>query len=220
MTSALRTGADLLAVLESHGPRPALAWRGEESRIELSGHVLANWVTKTIGHLDAEIGLLPGDLVVLDLPPHWKRLVIALAAWSLGARVEIGGGERDEEPRLVATDAPERGAAQAAEDVLALDAASLAPRFSGTLPPLVHDWAQEVRAHPDRLGTVLPAWSGPAPTPAPEGAVPRPSVTGDGLEEISAALGAWWAGGGIVGPAATLDAQALADEQVTGPAGS
>ncbi|WP_422115085.1 hypothetical protein [Brachybacterium sp. UNK5269] len=58
----------LLGALERSGPNPALAWYGEAARIELSGHVLANWVIKSIGHLHDEIALEPGETVVLDLP--------------------------------------------------------------------------------------------------------------------------------------------------------
>src|SRR5699024_7729037 len=65
------TAARLLSALESTGPRPALAWYGEAARIELSGHVVANWVIKAIGHLHDEIALDPDDEVVVDLPPHW-----------------------------------------------------------------------------------------------------------------------------------------------------
>ena len=83
------TGRALLAALEALGPTPALAWYGEASRIELSGHVLANWVIKAIGHLHDEVALEHGDTVVLDLAPHWKRLVLALATWSLGGEVVL-----------------------------------------------------------------------------------------------------------------------------------
>src|SRR5699024_7548407 len=83
----------LLSALESTGPRPALAWYGEAARIELSGHVVANWVIKAIGHLHDEIALDPDDEVVVDLPPHWKRLTLAVACWALGARVTVLGRE-------------------------------------------------------------------------------------------------------------------------------
>ncbi|MDN5601654.1 MAG: hypothetical protein L0G52_14105, partial [Brachybacterium sp.] len=171
-----RTGAQLLTALEQMGPRPVLAWYGEAARIELSGHVLANWVIKSIGHLHDEIDLAPGDAVVLDLPPHWKRLALALASWSLGAAVTVLEREAEsassgklpdgvEEPRVVVTDQPDSSLAESADEVLALEAVSLAPRYSGELPPLVHDWLAEVRGSSDRLGVALPAWSGPAAQP-------------------------------------------------------
>lgn len=251
--STAQTGAQLLRALERTGPHPALAWYGESGRIELSGHVLANWVIKSIGHLHDEIALEPGDLVVLDLPPHWKRLTLALAAWMLGADVRVleresgaatavsDGSDIDgsdipggvAEPRVVATDRPASQLAESADEVLALEAVSLAPRFSGQLPPLVHDWLAEVRGSSDRLGVALPAWSGPDArddSAAPRGTVdphgsseprsgaasaPRLLVDEDGLPVIAQVLGAMLAGGGIVGPTSVVTERQAQEEGVT-----
>ncbi|ATG54413.1 hypothetical protein CFK41_06250 [Brachybacterium ginsengisoli] len=230
-------GAQLLRALESIGPRPVLAWYGEAARIELSGHVLANWVIKSIGHLHDEIDLAPADQVILDLPPHWKRLALALACWSLGAEVTVAErakstgdllGELPHAPRAALTDRPDSPLAETADEVLALEAVSLAPRYSGELPPLVHDWLAEVRGSSDRLGVALPAWSGPAAqesttaeddgsAPAAD-APPRLLVEGDGLRSLPQVLAALLAGGGIVGPAGTLTARQEQDEAVTGRA--
>ncbi|MGP9746821.1 TIGR03089 family protein [Brachybacterium sp. AOP29-B2-41] len=237
-TPSMDTGAQLLRALEQTGPNPVLAWYGEASRIELSGHVLANWVIKAIGHLHDEIALAPGDQMVLDLPPHWKRLVLALAAWSLGAEVtwyDREGSAGDAagtgdavlpvpSPQVVATDRPDSELAESADEVLALQAVSLAPRYDGELPALVHDWLSEVRGSSDRLGVALPRWSGPAPL---EPAVPqRPStahgtplprvlVEDDGLPAAAQLLGALLAGGGIVGPASAVGEHQEREEGVT-----
>lgn len=231
----MTTAAPLLRTLESAGPRPVLAWYGEAARIELSGHVLANWVIKAIGHLDDEVDLAPGDLVVLDLPPHWKRLVLALAAWSLGAEVRLGERAEDDgnddsagdvlaggaEPRVVVTDRPDSALADSADEVLAVQPVSLAPRYDGDLPPLVRDWVVEVRGSSDRLGVALPGWSGPAldrsdaSRTGPEGTPPRLLVEGDGLAVAAQVLAAWGAGGGIVGPAAQVTERQRADEAIT-----
>ncbi|MFC7376324.1 TIGR03089 family protein [Brachybacterium sp. GCM10030267] len=219
----------LLAALERGGPHPVLAWYGEASRIELSGHVLANWVIKAVGHLHDEIALELGDSVLIDLPPHWKRLVLALASWSLGAEVTIadghGAGPERTGPRVVITDRPESELAADADEVLALEPLSLAPRFSSELPALAHDWVAEVRASSDRLGVALPAWSGPDPVAAAAGdgtastsAPPRLLVAGDGLESAPAVLAALLAGGGIVGPAAAVSERQAQEESVTGRA--
>ena len=223
------TGARLLAALEQAGPHPVLAWYGESSRIELSGHVLANWVIKTIGHLHDEIALEPGELLVLDLPPHWKRLVLALAAWSLGAEVSVLGREGEagtetgpppgeDAPRVVATDRPESALAVSADEVLALQAVSLAPRFDGELPPLAHDWLGEVRGSSDRLGVELPSWSGPAPQLPEESAGTRPRLllAEDGLPAAAVLLGVLLAGGGIVGPASLVTPRQAEEESVSG----
>ena len=225
------TGGRLLAALEQAGPHPVLAWYGESSRIELSGHVLANWVIKTIGHLHDEIALEPGEQLVLDLPPHWKRLVLALAAWSLGAEVSMLGRDVESEasdesglpagtdaPRVVATDRPGSALAGRADEVLALQAVSLAPRFDGELPPLVHDWLGEVRGSSDRLGVALAGWSGPSPQlPAEaDSARPRLLLAEDGLPAAPVMLGVLLAGGGIVGPAANVTPRQAEEESVTG----
>lgn len=226
--SSPRTGTQLLDALETIGPRPVLAWYGEAARIELSGHVLANWVIKSIGHLHDEIDLAPGDPVVLDLPAHWKRLALALACWSLGAEVTVldrgADGEADltrllelpEAPRAVLTDRPASELAESADEVLALEAVSLAPRYAGELPPLVHDWLAEVRGSSDRLGLALPAWSGPASEGGAAEAAPRLLVEGDGLGALPRVLGALLAGGGIVGPAVAVTERQAQEEGVTG----
>ncbi|GAA4521609.1 TIGR03089 family protein [Brachybacterium paraconglomeratum] len=223
----LDTGAPLLRALEQTGPNPVLAWYGEASRIELSGHVLANWVIKAIGHLHDEIALAPGDQIVLDLPPHWKRLVLALAAWSLGAEVTwrdpegsaVEGALPVPSPQVLATDRPDSELAGDAEEVLALQAVSLAPRYDGDLPALVHDWLSEVRGSSDRLGVVLPRWSGPEPldppTTAPGAPLPRVLVDEDGLPAAAQLLGVLLAGGGIVGPASEVGEEQARAEGVT-----
>lgn len=233
------TGAQLLRALEQLGPNPVLAWYGEASRIELSGHVLANWVIKAIGHLHDEVALESGEQVVLDLPPHWKRLVMALAAWSLGAEVSVlertdagDAGEAGEgagaglgllpagldAPRVVVTDRPGSDLADSADEVLALQAVSLAPRYDGELPPLAHDWLSEVRGSSDQLGVALPGWSGPAPEAGSEraaGTRPRLLVEDDGLPVASVVLGVLLAGGGIVGPASLVTDRQAHEESVT-----
>lgn len=266
---SLPTAAELLTALERTGPRPVLAWYGEASRIELSGHVLANWVIKAIGHLHDEVALAPGDLVVLDLPPHWKRLVLALAGWSLGAEVvvlarpdedsetadgtsgtepaegaaPVSQAEAPDAPQVLVTDRPDSALADAADEVLAVQPVSLAPRFDAELPPLVRDWVVEVRGSSDLLGVALPDWSGPAPAVDADGGVdatsadaarasgddatsadaprasgddaPRLLVPGDGLEVPERLLAVLLAGGGLVGPAAQVSAHQAEEEGVT-----
>ena len=217
-STARDAGARLLAALERTGPQPVLAWYGEAARIELSGHVLANWVIKTIGHLDGELALAAGDELVLDLSPHWKRLVLALAAWSLGASTRTAGDDSDQ-VQVVATDHPDSELAEGADEVLALQAVSLAPRYDGELPPLAHDWLGEVRGSSDRLGVALPGWSGPAAAPEPEGSPShgeRMLVEEDGLRSAAPLLALLLAGGGLVGPAAAVTERQAQEEAVTG----
>ncbi len=227
MTSP-RCAIDLLTALERTGAHPALAWYGEAARVELSGHVLANWIIKAIGHLEAEVALEEAAQMVIDMPPHWKRLVLVLAAHALGARVQVTDRapagpapsapnaalpQDGEDPTVLATDRPTEPLADRAEEVLALEARSLAPRYNGALPPLVHDWVQEVRSAPDQLATALPDWSGPEPTDC--GEAPCLLVPTDGVEVLDQVLGVFLAGGRIVGPAANIAPQAQETEGVT-----
>lgn len=218
--------AALLDALETTGPRPALVWYGEEGRTELSGHVLATWVIKSVNHLADEVALEAGDGLLLDLPPHWKRLVLALAGWSLGLEVHLVPGRDgtmstsvpDVAPRAVATDAPAGETALTADEVLALEALALSMRFGAPLPPLARDWAQEVRASGDALGVTVGPWSGPAPA---EGPVPRAVlVASDGAAggQGAARMLAVLVGGGlVVGPADRVDAAQAASEGVEEP---
>lgn len=208
----MRNVQELLTALESRGGQPAFAWYGEAARVELSGHVLAGWVIKAIGHLDLEIGLQPGDLVVLDMVPHWKRWVLALAAWGLGAEVVIADAlGSQQQATLLVTDRPAQPSVEA-DEVFAVEPVSLALRFDGELPALVHDWVQEVRSAPDQLQVAVPDWAGPAPTCASaEASDGSPasvvSTDGDGLEHTADLLAVLLSGGRIVAGASGLSAE-------------
>lgn len=138
LMTALRAGA---------ATSPRLTWYGPEGeRIELSGRVLDNWVAKTSNLLQDELDAGPGTRLRLDLPAHWKSLVLALAAWQLGMEVVLDASEAD----LVATADPGPAAAQGAFDaVLAVALPALAMRWPGTLPSGAVDYAAEVRSHGD-----------------------------------------------------------------------
>lgn len=56
-------------------------------RTELSVTTYANWVSKTANLLTDELGLEPGDAVLLDLPAHWLVPVFLGAAWCAGLSV-------------------------------------------------------------------------------------------------------------------------------------
>ncbi|NCD20907.1 MAG: TIGR03089 family protein [Actinobacteria bacterium] len=123
--------------------QPHITWYGGpdgSERVELSGHVLANWVAKTANFLDEE-GVGGGDVVVVDLPVHWRAVVWVWAAWIRGAAVSFvpdggsAGGADDGGGvvAVVATDRPERHAGGEAL-VVAVPLAPLALRWAGDLP--------------------------------------------------------------------------------------
>lgn len=205
----------LFPALEGIGQRPALVWYGEDGRTELSGHVLANWVTKSANHLGEEVMAAPGDTIVLDLPPHWKRTVLALAAWSLGLDVVVRGADGiPEAPGILATDDPDTELAGSADELLVLEAAALSLRFPAALPPLARDWAQEVRGSGDQLTAELGPWSGPQPAQN-AAAADRSLIDDDAVTSAATALGAWLVGGSVVGPSARIDAGTARAEGVS-----
>lgn len=217
----LPTAAPLLAALEQLGPSPALTWYAREGRTELSGAVLANWLIKSIEHLDGEIALAPGASAIIDMPVHWKSAVLRLALLSLGAHVGAPGNEDTPSGAgmidVLVTDTPGSSLADGADQVLAVEPVSLAMRFGGDLPALAHDWVQEVRGHPDQLQVALPRWSGPQPREVdPSSAI---VVDGDGgrAGELALMLGAWLHGGRVLAPAAAITAEQYAAEGIARP---
>ncbi len=83
---------DLLTGDEPNQPR--LTWYGpEDERVELSGRVLANWVTKATNLLVEEGEVEPGSRVLLDVPVHWRALVWAMATWCAGGELVLPAEE-------------------------------------------------------------------------------------------------------------------------------
>ncbi|WP_024368483.1 TIGR03089 family protein [Arthrobacter sp. TB 26] len=227
---------ELMTALRSgQSTSPRLTWYGPDSeRVELSGRVLDNWVAKTSNLLQDELDAEPGTRLRLDLPAHWKSVILALAAWQLGMEVVFDDAGAD----LLATADPGPGAAQGAFDaVLAVALPALAMRWPGELPTGVVDYAAEVRSHgdvfmphvdPEASRRAVLAAAGTEHThgglldgfAAPHGDGVRLLVpAGDGLETALAhALGAWLGDGSVVlvHPDVAVTEKLLADERVSG----
>ncbi|HET6270108.1 MAG TPA: TIGR03089 family protein [Arthrobacter sp.] len=214
---------------------PRLTWYGPNSeRVELSGRVLDNWVAKTSNLLQDELDAEPGTRLRLDLPAHWKSVILALAAWQLGMEVVFD----DAEAELLATADPASGAAVGAFDaVLAVALPSLAMRWQGELPSGVVDYAAEVRSHGDVfLPHRDPEASRRAVLTATRTAHTHGELlerfaaaheddmrllvrAGDGLEAaLSQSLGAWKGNGSVVlvHPEVEVTQKLLSDERVHG----
>lgn len=134
------------------GASPALTVYGED-RIELSGKVLANHVAKIAHFLVDEIGLEPGNRVVLDLPVHWKTIAWGLAALTAGGNLVVGRAKiADAEPGTVVVTANPRGIERDPDDaVVALALGSLAMSWAGDLESDVYDGVADVMSFPDAL---------------------------------------------------------------------
>lgn len=157
-----RSVAELLTLLTSDPGRPRLTWySGDGERVELSGTVLDNWVSKTANLLVEEFDAAPGTRVLVDLPAHWRSVVWALAVWRVGAAVvtppTVAGagdtghpGHPDSPADVVVTNRPT--AHPAAGDVVAVTLAALARHFDGALPAGSVDAAAAVMTYADRVG--------------------------------------------------------------------
>lgn len=227
---------DLMTALRSgNSTSPRLTWYGPGSeRVELSGRVLDNWVAKTSNLLQDELDAEPGTRLRLDLPAHWKSVILALAAWQLGMEVVLD----DAAAELLATADPAPAAAEGAFDaVLAVALPALAMRWQGELPTGVVDYAAEVRSHgdvfmphvePEASRRAVRAGAGNE-TPhaglldgfaaAQDGGVRLLVNAGGGLEAaLAQCLGAWHNDGSVVlvHPEVTVNDKLLADERING----
>lgn len=172
-------------------PTPAVVFYGHDGgRVELSGRVLENWVAKTANLLVDDLGLMPGDHVLVDASLHWRTAVVIAAAWRLGAVVVLSGAAdapsgaengaaaspRTSHPvELAVIQDPGEAAAtssaaekagtlpgvQSAAEVMALAYPGLAMSLEPErLPAGAIDYCAEIRVHGDQ-------WSG-ASRPGPE----------------------------------------------------
>ena len=227
---------ELMTALRSgQATSPRLTWYGPDAeRVELSGRVLDNWVAKTSNLLQDELDAEPGTRLRLDLPAHWKSVILALAAWQLGMEVVFG----DAEAELLATADPGPGSAQGAFDaVVAVALPALAMRWPGELPTGVVDYAAEVRSHgdvfmahvdPEATRRAVLAATGTAHThgdlldsfaAAHDDGVRLLVPAGDGLESaLAESLGAWRGDGSVVlvNSDVVVTEKLLADERVNG----
>lgn len=221
-TSPTTPAAVLAALLRADATAPRLTTYddtdgpGGGERVELSARVLANWVAKAGNALQDELDVAAGDTVLLALPPHWRAVYWALAAWSVGAVVVLPDGDPV-------------AAGQATDGVVVSDdvdvvAAAPGPAVLVSLPMLSRsrpgtpvgamDEARELATYGDLLVPLAdPAPGDPAlvhgtarltgaqlARPRPEwGDTPRVLVVETDLGQVLAeVLAAWAAGGSVV----------------------
>jgi uncharacterized protein (TIGR03089 family) len=227
----MRTPADVLAdLLRSDPARPRVtfyedipgATAGE--RIELSGKVLANWVSKAANALQEEWDIAPGSRVGLALPAHWRSLYWALAVWSVGGCVVVDAAEDpDDAADVLVTDDPALAAGAGCPAVL-VTLAALARSAPGGAPAGVVDEARELATYADQFTPwVEPAAGDPALVRGGEPAAYDEVVpdrgwvtdtrvhTGDPrlAEVLLDALAAWAADGSVVLSRGPVDDAAL-----------
>jgi uncharacterized protein (TIGR03089 family) len=178
------------------GGQPVVTWYddGTGERVELSGATLGNWVAKTANLLVDGLGLAPGDVAAVPLPPHWQTAAVLLGCWSAGVVADPGGARASSAVVFAAgpvdTTVPDRY-------LLGFAPMGLPMR---DVPAGWLDYVAEVRGYGDRFTAPVPVTPGDAATP---------ELTHAGLvaaaRERAAALGIP-AGGRVL-----VDAAAFAD---------
>ena len=91
-TNGSLTVVDALArVIATDATRPLVTYYDDATgeRTELSGATLANWVAKTANLLVDGLGLGPGDVAAVALPPHWQTAAVLLGCWSSGLAIDL-----------------------------------------------------------------------------------------------------------------------------------
>jgi uncharacterized protein (TIGR03089 family) len=214
----VRTPASVLAeILRSDPARPRVTFyedtpgptQGE--RIELSGKVLANWISKAGNALQDEYDLGPGSVVRLCLPPHWRAVYWAFAVWSVGGTVDLVG---DPTPDLLVCDDPGLAATlePAPGDVVLVTLAALARVHTGPVLTGAMDEARDLATYGDQFAAVADpspddlALITSAAHTAYRAVVPhrdwpastRVSLAGDLAQVLESTLAAWAVDGSVV----------------------
>ena len=226
------TISQMMDLVLSDPGRPRLTWYGDGGeRVELSGAVLQNWVSKTVNLLVEEFDAAPGTVVTLDLPPHWRSVLWALAAWRCGATVELAGDSPAKGGDVVVTSRPAAWAdllsGPGAADLVAVALPALARSFDGDLPPGAVDAAGAVMTYGDVIGWAPETDPTAVALDAPDGTVafadlvPADGTPGartlvDGARPLGALLrellAVWAADGSVVLASAATAAELAADQ--------
>jgi len=136
--------------VRANGSRPLLTYYDLDSgeRTELSAISFSNWVDKTSNLLVDQVGVAEGDVIFMPLaveaPGHWLTSVWQLACWQVGAVADIATPTL---PVAVVTGRLWHGYRE--RDIFACALHPLGFGFDEPLPESVHDYAIEVRSHPD-----------------------------------------------------------------------
>ncbi|NLS08945.1 hypothetical protein HGQ17_02790 [Nesterenkonia sp. MY13] len=204
-SSSGKVPTDFTELLDHLGSRPQPAvvhYAAADTRVELSGQVLANWVTKLIGLFNEEYDLTEGDEVLIDAPPHWKAAAASLAAGAMGAEVALGS-EGWPEAAVVVTDQPlswvdsdTLGDAELAALSLGMLDSSFEEATGEEIPAWVLDVSAEVRQHPDQL--LMPLPEVPLPAAANTGGEQGPLLLTEWSPESNDRMLGTWAQGGVV----------------------
>lgn len=146
------TFVEALLAARRSSASPWLTWYSQSGeRIELSGRVYDNWVAKSANLLGDLYDLDEDSIVVIDLPAHWKSLVLAFAALHHGATLVDASHQDAQGATLWITAAPKNENIPASSEILAVNPAALALSFGSDLGPVAEDFNATVRSYGDQF---------------------------------------------------------------------
>jgi uncharacterized protein (TIGR03089 family) len=137
-----------MALTANGGAQPLMTFYDDATgeRTELSAATLANWVAKTANLLVDGLGLGPGDVAAVRLPPHWQTAAVLLGCWSAGLAVDQRRDGTGADVGFVTVDAH-----VPAGETYALALAPMGMPFRAGPPPGTLDFVVEVRVHGDHF---------------------------------------------------------------------
>lgn len=146
----MTTVAALATAHRTDPSRPLVTFYDSASgeRVELSVATFDNWVNKLANLFSVELGLAPGDDLVVDLPLSWQSSVVIVGAWSSGLVVSLRG-QVSAALRVVGPAALTEPVA--ADQVLACSLRPLGGGFHRPLPSGWLDFSAEVPGQADVL---------------------------------------------------------------------
>jgi uncharacterized protein (TIGR03089 family) len=140
------------ALTANGGAQPLMTFYDDATgeRTELSAASLANWVAKTANLLVDGLGLGPGDVAAVRLPPHWQTAAVLLGCWTAGLAVNLDPNGADADVGFVTADTR-----VPAGETYALALAPMGMPFRPGPPPGTLDYVVEVRVHGDYFAAPL-----------------------------------------------------------------
>ncbi|MDO5746828.1 MAG: TIGR03089 family protein [Actinomycetaceae bacterium] len=163
--------AALIAQMNGN-PRPALIYVSQDERLELSYHVMANWMSKIANLVTLDCGAEVGQKIVIDLPVHWRAIAWTGGAWTSGltcaSSIFTAEGEvADDVIGWVSNDAHK------AEDIV--DSGFSGDMWLQALPSLALAWPGELPAGVEDATQSIMSCADALIEPADKSGVPSPS---------------------------------------------
>lgn len=146
---------DLMApLLAQDAASPRITTYTDRGRMELSATTAANWAAKGGNLCAGDLGLTPGDVVVVNCPTDWLPIALVLGCWQAGVAVcSTSSPGATSAAALITTDADAEFSVDFGGEILLLSTDPFGRGIAesgGHVPFGVTDLAPELRVQDDR----------------------------------------------------------------------